>query len=85
MHLPRGLHRAARATGHWTIDVSFQLVGIQFAENGGIGVGISEGGGQTTVSFDVTAIPEPRTALFLGLGLFGLGVVRGREKDEASA
>ncbi len=29
----------ARTSGGWAIDVSFQLVGIQFGENAGIGVG----------------------------------------------
>lgn len=75
---------AARAAGRWTIEVTYQLVGIQFAENGGIGVGISEGGGETTVSFDVTAIPEPGTALLLGMGLSGLGATRHRARGQAA-
>lgn len=76
---------AARTTGRWTIDVRFELVGILFAENGGIGVGISEGGGLTSVSFDVVPIPEPGTALLVGVGLVGLCAARGRAEDQASA
>ncbi len=63
----------------------FELVGILFAENGGIGVGISEGGGLTSVSFDVVPIPEPGTALLVGVGLVGLCAARGRAEDQASA
>ena len=53
---------AVKVTGNWHIDASFDLVGILFAENGGIGVGISEGSGTTTVDFSVTPAPVPLPA-----------------------
>lgn len=49
----------AKTVGDWHNDVSRNLVGIQFAENGGIGVGISEGSGSTLVNFAVTPAPVP--------------------------
>jgi hypothetical protein len=49
----------AKSTGLWHIDATFNLVGILFAENGGIGVGISEGAGSTAVNFSVSPAPVP--------------------------
>ena len=66
-----------KALGNWSITASFELVGILFAENGGIGVGISEGAGSTQVGFAVVPapVPVPASGLLFGaaLGALGLG------------
>lgn len=48
-----------KALGTWDILATYSLVGIQFAENGGIGVGVLEGAGSTHVRFDVVPSPVP--------------------------
>ena len=67
-----------KALGNWSITASFELVGILFAENGGIGVGISEGAGSTQVSFTVvpTPVPVPASGLLFGAALSALGIGR---------
>ncbi len=68
----------AKALGNWSVTASFELVGILFAENGGIGVGISEGAGSTEVGFAVVPapVPLPASGLLLGPALLALGILR---------
>ena len=65
-----------KALGNWSITASFALVGILFAENGGIGVGISEGAGSTQVAFSVvpSPVPIPTSGLLFGAALSALGL-----------
>lgn len=74
-----------KAVGPWHVDATFSLTGILFAENGGIGVGISEGSGSTTVTFRVTpaAVPLPAAGPLFALAVGGLGlrVRRGPHKS----
>ena len=65
---------SVKSAGNWHIDATFDLVGIQFAENGGIGVGISEGAGSTSVNFSVSpaAVPLPGGGWLLGAALVAI-------------
>ena len=67
-----------KTLGNWSITASFDLVGILFAENGGIGVGISEGSGSAQVPFSVVPapVPLPAGALLLGPAVLALGCLR---------
>lgn len=67
-----------KTLGAWSISASFELVGILFAENGGIGVGIIEGAGSTEVGFAVVPapVPVPASGLLLGPALLALGILR---------
>lgn len=65
---------AKKAAGPWHIDATFDLTGIQFAENGGIGVGVSEGTGSTTVAFNV--VPLPACGWLVGLAFGALRLRR---------
>lgn len=73
---------AVKSAGNWHIDASFNLVGIQFAENGGIGVGISEGSGSTTVDFSVSsaAVPLPAGGWLLSSALIAVAGLRRRAR-----
>ena len=73
---------AVKTVGSWHSDVSFDLVGIQFAENGGIGVGISEGAGATRVDFSVSPAPVPLPAGVWLLGPALLTVLGLRRKTQ---
>ena len=71
-----------KSAGTWQIDASFNLVGIQFAENGGIGVGISEGAGSTAVNFSVSpaTVPVPAGSWLLGAALIAVSRLRRRTR-----
>lgn len=75
-----------KTLGAWSITASFELVGILFAENGGIGVGISEGAGSTEVGFAVvpTPVPVPTSGLLLGPALLALGILRRSSRPRAA-
>lgn len=75
-----GAWNGVKSLGNWSITASFELVGILFAENGGIGVGISEGAGSTQVGFSVVpaAVPLPANGLLFGAALAALGLRRHR-------
>lgn len=69
---------SVKALGNWSVTASFELVGILFAENGGIGVGISEGAGSSQVAFSVVPapVPVPASGVLLGAALAALGLKR---------
>lgn len=73
-----GAWNGVKSLGNWSVTASFELVGIFFAENGGIGVGISEGAGSTQVGFSVVPapIPLPASGLLLGAALSALSLRR---------
>jgi hypothetical protein len=69
---------ATKAPGAWHIDATFSLVGLQCAESCGIGVGVDEGSGSTTVQFTVAAVPLPATAWLFACALGAVGFPRAR-------
>lgn len=70
---------AKKALGRWRVDTRYSFGDILFAENGGIGVGITTATGSASVGFDVAPVPLPAGVALFGtaLGMLGRRLRRG--------
>ena len=66
--------------GEWHVNSNFAWISIQFAENGGIGVGRIDSAGNGVANF--TVVPEPGSIALFGIGAGALGLTRLRRKKK---